>query len=59
MREQLHFHFLHKCNKAAVAQAIASIRRDGNKKIKSVTVSIFPPPVCHEVMGPDAMVLVF
>ena len=29
------------------------------KKIKSVTVSIFSPCICHEVMGPDAMVLVF
>ena len=29
------------------------------KKIKSVTVSIFSPSVCHEVMGLDAMILVF
>ena len=29
------------------------------KKIKSVTVSIVSPSICHEVMGPDAMVLVF
>ena len=29
------------------------------KKIKSVTVSIVSPPVYHEVMGPDAMILVF
>ena len=29
------------------------------KKIKSVTVSIFSPSVCHEVMGPDAIILVF
>jgi len=29
------------------------------KKIKSVTVSILSPLICHEVMGPDAMVLVF
>ena len=29
------------------------------KKIKSVTVSIVSPSVCHEVMGPDAMILVF
>ena len=29
------------------------------KKIKSVTVSIVSPPACHEVMGPDAMFLVF
>ena len=31
----------------------------GPKKIKSVTVSIVPPSICHEVMGPDAMILVF
>ena len=29
------------------------------KKIKSVTVSTFPPSICHEVMGPEAMILVF
>ena len=29
------------------------------KKVKSVTVSIFPPSVCHEVMGLDAMIFVF
>ena len=29
------------------------------KKIKSATVSIFSPSFCHEVMGPDAMILVF
>ena len=29
------------------------------KKIKSVTVSIVAPSICHEVMGPDAMILVF
>ena len=29
------------------------------KKVKSVTVSIVFPSVCHEVMGPDAMILVF
>ena len=29
------------------------------KKIKSVTVSIVSPPICHEVLGPDAMFLVF
>ena len=26
------------------------------KKIKSVTVSIVSPSICHEVMGPDANV---
>ena len=29
------------------------------KKIKSVTVSTVSPTICHEVMGPDAMILVF
>ena len=29
------------------------------KKIKSVTVSIVSPSICHEVMGPDAMILIF
>ena len=29
------------------------------KKIKSVTVSIVSPSTYHEVMGPDAMILVF
>ena len=27
-------------------------------KIKSVTVSIFSPSICYEVMGPDAMTFV-
>ena len=30
-----------------------------SRKIKSVTVSIVSPSICHEVMGPDAMILVF
>ena len=29
------------------------------RKIKSVTVSTDPPSICHEVMGPDARILVF
>ena len=29
------------------------------KKIKSVPVSTFSASICHEVMGPDAMILVF
>ena len=28
-------------------------------KIKSVTVSIVSPSICHERMGPDGMILVF
>ena len=29
------------------------------KKIKSIALSILSPSICHEVMGPDAMILVF
>ena len=29
------------------------------KKIKSVTVSIVSPSICHEMMGSDAMISVF
>ena len=31
----------------------------GPPKIKSVTVSVVSPSICHEVMGPDAIILVF
>ena len=31
----------------------------GAQKIKSVTVSTVYPSICHEVMGPDAMILLF
>ena len=30
-----------------------------SKKIKSVTVSIVSPSICHELMGPNAVILVF
>ena len=39
--------------------AAVTICSDFGKKIKSVTVSIVSPSICHEVMGPDAMILVF
>ena len=29
------------------------------RKIKSVTASIVPPSICHEVMGLNAMIFVF
>ena len=28
-------------------------------KIKFLTVTILSPSICHEIMGPDAMILVF
>jgi len=30
-----------------------------SKKIKSLMFPLFPPSICHEVMGPDAVILVF
>jgi len=30
-----------------------------SQKIKSATVSTVYPSICHEVIGPDAMILVF
>ena len=40
--------------------AAVTVRSDfGAKKIKSDTVPTFSPSVCHEVIGPDAMILVF
>ena len=30
-----------------------------SSKIKSATISIVSPSICHGVMGPDAMILVF
>ena len=29
------------------------------KKVKSITVSIVSPSICHEMMAPDPMILVF
>ena len=29
------------------------------QKMKSVTISIVSPSICHEVMGPDAVIFVF
>ena len=31
----------------------------GAPKIKSLIVSTVSPTICHEVIGPDAMILVF
>ena len=41
--------------------AIVTIYHDfrASKKRKSVTASTFSPSICHEVMGPDTMVLAF
>ena len=40
--------------------AAVTIHSDfGAQEKKSVTASIFFPSICHEVMGPDAMILIF
>ena len=36
-----------------------AIELNWTEKIQSVTVSTVSPSICHEVMGPDAMILVF
>ena len=49
-KEQASFNFM---------AAITICSDFGVQKIKFVTVSIVSPSICHEVMGPDAMILVF
>ena len=39
-------------------QSLSAVIREPHK-IKYVTVSTVSPSICHEVMGPDAMILVF
>ena len=49
-KEQASFNFM----------AAVTISSDfGAQKIKSATLSIVSPSICHEVMGPDAMILAF
>ena len=47
-----------KCLLISVLQSLSTVILEP-KKIKSVAVSTFPPSICHEVIGPDAMILVF
>ena len=39
-------------------QSLSAVILEPNK-IKSVTASTVSPSICHEVMGPDAVILVF
>jgi len=45
--------------KTKIMAAVTICSDFGTKKIKSLTVSTVSPFICHEVMGPDAMILVF
>ena len=44
-----------KCLLISWLQSLSAVILE-SKKIKSVTVSIVFPSICHEVMGPDAMI---
>ena len=48
-----------KCLLISWLQLPSAVILEPKKKIKSVTVSIVSPSIYHEVMGPDAMILVF
>ena len=47
-----------KCLLISWLQSLSTVTLE-TKKMKSVTVSTFSPSICHEVMGPGAMILVF
>ena len=47
-----------KCHLISWLQSLSAMILE-HKKMNSVSVSIVSPSVCHEVMGPDAMILVF
>ena len=47
-----------KCHLLSWLQSPSAVILDP-PKINSVTVSIVSPYICHEVMGPDAMILIF
>ena len=45
--------------KMKIMAAVTICSDFGAPQIKSDTVSTVSPSICHEVMGPDAMILVF
>ena len=51
--------FLPKSNRLLISwlQSLSTVILEPKKR-KSVTASTFSPSICHEVMGPDAMILV-
>ena len=48
-----------KCLLISWLQSPSAVILDPPQKIKSATISTVSPSICHEVMGPDAMILVF
>ena len=62
MLSRLVIAFLPRSNHLLISwlQSPSAVILDSKKlKLKSVTVSIVSPSIHHEVMGPDAMILVF
>ena len=47
-----------KCVSISWLQSLSTVILEP-KKINSITAPTFSPSICHEVMGPDAMILVF
>ena len=47
-----------KCLLISWLQSLSSVILEP-RKIKSATVSTFSPSICHEVMGPDSVILVY
>ena len=52
------FHPRSKCLLISWLQSPSAVIME-HRKIKSATVSTVYPSICHEVMGPDVMILVF
>ena len=52
--------FLPRCKHLLISwlQSLSAVILE-SEKIKSVTVPTFSPSICHEVMGLDAVILVF
>ena len=59
MLSRLVITFLPRSKRLNFMAAITICSDFGAPQNKSVTVSIVSPSICHEVMGPDAMILVF
>ena len=59
MLSRLVIAFLPRSKRLHFMAAVTICSDSGAQKIKSVTVSTVFPSIYHEVMGPDAMILVF
>ena len=46
------------CHLISLLQSLSAVILEP-RKIKFVTLSLFSPSICHEVMGPVVMILVF